>query len=180
MFEIMIPEGRKPGKVLAKTLGYEPPWLSDLVQGLSYEVSAPKYIERALHDCHSCQSDNVDEYAYVWLKTPGEVIFLQMTSPEGDIVARCLINEDRRTMAPCYGPKHYLLSARLKYFGYALGQILPIDVLEERLAEYHRPTDPVIPRSVKERTTIILEDPSDTIVDIFKEIEGLDWGNTKT
>jgi hypothetical protein len=41
----------------------------------------------------------------------------------GQVVARSLINRVRKTFAPIYGDKHFLLQARLEYFGYKEGSV---------------------------------------------------------
>lgn len=129
MLNIKIPPGRRPGKVLRRLApeGFGQDF-SALVESLDYEVSCltdPSEIDQALISCRSCQSRAGARELYIdfWgLIT--EVTMIGLVDQDGVFVARCLINEARKSFAPIYGDKHYLLEARLRFSGFRKGDIL--------------------------------------------------------
>lgn len=140
MFNIEIKEGRRPGKVIRKKApkGFGEDF-SAIVESLKYEVE--EVVEtydwnEALISCNSCQSKNKETrelFRKVWGNIP-KVSFINMfEKTTGNVVARCLINKKKKTHAPVYGEKHFLLESRLKFFGFEKGELVPTDVLENEV-----------------------------------------------
>jgi len=136
ILEVKVPEGLRAGKYLQKQIqkeGLENINLPSLVEGLDkkyqflYAESRQDWYD-ALEDCHSCQSDFSAQYYTVWAQLGIQLVTLF----EGcEIVGRCLINEEEGTMAKCYGPKHYILQARLEFAGFSEGVLKDeIDIIE--------------------------------------------------
>jgi hypothetical protein len=144
----MISTRTKAGKALRRLApeGFEN--LSELVQSIPYHTGLAdddlEWIE-ATQECNSCQSESPEEYTGVWStvitrnqeikykggrflvldEKCGVVDLAIMCDPKegGPVVARALINRVRKTYAPIYGDKHFLLQARLEFFGYQEGTV---------------------------------------------------------
>ena len=134
---ICIPAGRKAGKFLAKIMGEEPKFLSDLVKGLDSRyvygvVSSRNEAAVALQQCHSCQSDNSSQYWNVWTQI-GCTMLAMYDTVTNTYVARCLVNFKTGTYAPTYGPCHYLLEARLQFAGFEEGMLVEQSEIEAAL-----------------------------------------------
>ena len=144
----MVSTRTKAGKALRRLgpKGYN--HISELVQSIPYHTGLADYELEWIHaaqECHSCQSETPEEYTGVWStvithnqeiqydggrflvldEKCGIVDLAIMCDPKegGPVVARALINRVRKTFAPIYGDKHFLLQARLEYFGYKEGSV---------------------------------------------------------
>ena len=140
---INIPAGRKAGKYLQKVAGKGHNMdIKSLVESLNYSITVARTGEDftdLLNDCHSCQSNDMKAqklYRDVWSSVEGVVVIGLMDDTSFEYMARCIVNPKWGTHAPVYGPKHYLLEARLKYAGYSKGAVAPLEDVQQAVDRF--------------------------------------------
>jgi hypothetical protein len=133
MFDIEIKKGVKPAKFLNKQLKNEN-LAREIAESLKYKIKIVdnlKDCRRVLEDCRSCQSDNENQYFNVW-NSIKDISIIGLFDGE-KYVARCIINETAKKFLPIYGEKHFLLKARLEFFGFKPGEVTSIEKIKEVL-----------------------------------------------
>ena len=141
-----VPEGRRPNRfyrevarkagrclaVVEKFLGDAGEW-SNFIVGFADELGVDW--QEAVKACHSCQDTDQARplYEFVWRRVGAEQVVA--LDAAGNVVGRCLVNVEKMTHAPTYGPAHFILDARLAMAGFVKGELAPMATLVEAVEE---------------------------------------------